>query len=226
MDLTNHREIFDPSKIEGSVAIVGVGALGSMVALNLSKLGVKELCLYDHDTVDVRNISNQLPYMEEDVGKYKAAVLAERLTQATRIQVEGCTQKVESKIFHEHVIVCVDSMTARHKIFNDCVMFNMITSHYYEGRMNSDSGAAYALSPSDFRQVEQYREELYPDSDVVQERNACGTIKSVGATASMCASYLTWMFINHSMKKDYVNEVMFSINPSPRVISRTFEKSI
>jgi len=54
-----------------SVLILGVGGLGSVVALNLLRLGIGKLFLVDYDVVDVHNLNRQLLYSQEDVGKPK-----------------------------------------------------------------------------------------------------------------------------------------------------------
>ena len=90
--------------------------------------------------------------------------------------------------------------------------------------MGTRSGAAYSLDMCDPLQIRDYKEELYDDQDVIVDKTACGTTLSIGATAAMVASWMTWMYINRMMRKDYVNEVMFSIDPV-FVTSRKFNCS-
>ena len=54
-----------------SVLILGVGGLGSAVAVNLLRLGIGKLFLVDYDVVDVHNLNRQLLYSHADVGKPK-----------------------------------------------------------------------------------------------------------------------------------------------------------
>ena len=54
-----------------SVLILGVGGLGSAVAVNLLRLGIGKLFLVDYDIVDVHNLNRQLLYSHADVGKPK-----------------------------------------------------------------------------------------------------------------------------------------------------------
>lgn len=65
----------------GSVLIVGAGGLGCPAAAYLASSGVGHIMVCDFDTVDTTNLSRQLLYSPEDVGKPKATIAAERLAQ-------------------------------------------------------------------------------------------------------------------------------------------------
>lgn len=59
MNLNKHREYFDPEKIREAkvpIHIIGVGAIGSHIAIQLAKLGIEEITVWDFDTVDDHNI--------------------------------------------------------------------------------------------------------------------------------------------------------------------------
>ena len=65
----------------GSVLIVGAGGIGCPAAAYLASSGVGHIMVCDFDTVDATNLSRQLLYSPEDVGKPKATVAAARLAQ-------------------------------------------------------------------------------------------------------------------------------------------------
>ena len=62
-----------------TVAIIGLGAVGTWIAFNLVQSGVKNFVLIDPDTVDITNIHRQVGFFEEDIGKEKADVIEQRL---------------------------------------------------------------------------------------------------------------------------------------------------
>jgi molybdopterin/thiamine biosynthesis adenylyltransferase len=66
----------------GRVLIVGVGGLGSPIALQLASAGLGTLGLIDCDVVDLSNLHRQIIYRMPDIGRPKAAVAAERLRAA------------------------------------------------------------------------------------------------------------------------------------------------
>jgi molybdopterin/thiamine biosynthesis adenylyltransferase len=73
-----------------TVAVVGVGGLGSGAAPYLAAAGVGRLRLVDPGTVAATDLGRQILYRPSDIGRPKVAVMAERLTaQNPAIIVEG-----------------------------------------------------------------------------------------------------------------------------------------
>ena len=62
------------------VAIVGLGGLGSNIAVALTRLGISQLYLYDFDMVELSNLNRQY-YFLDDIGQYKANALVKHLRQ-------------------------------------------------------------------------------------------------------------------------------------------------
>jgi tRNA A37 threonylcarbamoyladenosine dehydratase len=60
IDLLRQRDYFNPLNIKKEIHIIGVGAVGSHVAQNLARLGIKALHLWDFDIVTSHNIPNQM----------------------------------------------------------------------------------------------------------------------------------------------------------------------
>src|SRR4051794_37731625 len=65
------REALEPL----TVTIIGVGAIGRQVALQLAALGVPRLQLCDFDAVDVTNVTTQ-GYAPDDIGVLKVQATA------------------------------------------------------------------------------------------------------------------------------------------------------
>jgi len=65
------RELVPPVRLAQCHAVViGVGAIGRQVALQLSALGVPQMTLYDPDTVAIENLAPQ-GFWESDLGRPK-----------------------------------------------------------------------------------------------------------------------------------------------------------
>lgn len=62
------------------VLIIGLGAVGSWVAANLTQSGVKHFAFMDNDVVDISNLHRQFGYTVADIGMKKTSVLKKRLS--------------------------------------------------------------------------------------------------------------------------------------------------
>ena len=63
-----------------TVAVCGLGGLGSNIAIALARAGIGKLVLIDFDKVDITNLHRQ-QYKANQIGLYKADALAENLSE-------------------------------------------------------------------------------------------------------------------------------------------------
>ena len=95
---------------QATVAICGLGGLGSNVAINLARSGIKKLILVDFDCVDVTNLQRQ-QYKASQVGTPKAVALVENLKEITPyVELEAYNEKIAEgnidKFVKEADVVC------------------------------------------------------------------------------------------------------------------------
>jgi molybdopterin/thiamine biosynthesis adenylyltransferase len=64
-----------------SVTILGVGGVGSNLALNLAACGIGSLHLVDGDEIEASNLNRQLLFNLADIGRRKTEVVAEKIAQ-------------------------------------------------------------------------------------------------------------------------------------------------
>lgn len=82
--------------MSAKVLIGGAGALGCELAKNLALLGVGHIKIVDFDVVELSNLNRQMLFRDEDIGKNKALVAAERLKELNpRVEVEAYPVKIE-----------------------------------------------------------------------------------------------------------------------------------
>jgi hypothetical protein len=132
------RDIIPPDRLaECQATVIGVGAIGRQVALQLAAMGVPWLQLIDHDTVEAVNLAPQ-GYLEEDLGRLKVqatADLCRRIHHA--IEVHELPERFRRSVreLGTTVFVCVDSIDTRRLIWEslkDRVRF------YADGRMSAE----------------------------------------------------------------------------------------
>lgn len=63
---------------KGKVAILGLGGLGSNVAISLARIGVGKIIISDFDIVEPSNLNRQ-QYFIDDIGKHKTDALSENI---------------------------------------------------------------------------------------------------------------------------------------------------
>ena len=82
------------NKLQSStVAVFGLGGVGSYVAEALARAGVGKLVICDNDVIAPHNINRQLYALHSTVGKFKTEVAFERLKDINpnlQVEVKNC----------------------------------------------------------------------------------------------------------------------------------------
>ncbi len=157
--------------LDSTVMIVGIGGLGSPVAMYLAAMGVGHLVLVDHDVVEISNLQRQIIYDTESLGQAKVIAAQKKLqTLNPEIRISPFQNQFESLNIEQMkavdlLIDCSDNFTTRFAINAACVQNNIPLV----------SGAAIRLSGQIVVFINQkntpcYRC-LYPDSE--QEAETC-----------------------------------------------------
>ncbi len=82
-----------------TVAVVGLGGLGSAATLYLAAAGVGRMILVDKDVVDKSNLHRQILYGAADIGKPKAVVAAEAVKRLNpKIDVEAVPEPLDLQL--------------------------------------------------------------------------------------------------------------------------------
>ena len=77
-----------------TVAVCGLGGLGSNIAIALARAGIGKLILIDFDRVDITNLHRQ-QYKASQIGMYKTDALADNLREiAPYIELETHTERI------------------------------------------------------------------------------------------------------------------------------------
>ena len=103
---------------EVTAMVIGVGAIGRQVALQLAAIGTPRIRLIDFDCVDLSNVTTQ-GYHASDVGRPKALATAAAMKQIDpAIEIEAVEDRYRAKqSVSGAVFCCVDSISARSAIW-------------------------------------------------------------------------------------------------------------
>lgn len=125
-----------------TVAVLGLGGLGSNVSICLARAGIGKLILIDFDKVDITNIHRQ-QYKLEQIGLEKTKALADNLREINPfMEIETHQVKVNESNIHQLLneadIVCEAFDNAKSK----AMLVNYVLEHFPDKYIVSGSGMA------------------------------------------------------------------------------------
>ncbi len=217
IDVSRHRELFNPENFNIPINIIGVGATGSWLALGLAKLGLSNITVWDFDSIEEHNIANQA-YNVGSVGQKKVAALANMIIEATGTSINIHPVKFINQRLSGIVFLMVDTMKTRKEIWDNCIKMKPAVKLLVEPRMGLDIGRVYNVNPCNLNHIKEY-ENTYYDDDVA-EVSACGNSMTVISTSLGIASWCIRQLINYSNDVDLDNEILIDFKFNNIVATR------
>lgn len=117
------------NKLKGStVAVFGIGGVGSFSVEALARVGVGHLVLVDFDTVDITNVNRQIHAFIDTVGMSKVELMkerAERIQPGIKITTHETKYNAETapEIFDpewDYVIDAIDMVSSKLDLIQRC----------------------------------------------------------------------------------------------------------
>ena len=170
--------------------VIGIGAIGRQVALQLTAIGVPYLQLIDFDSVEECNIASQ-GYLQKDLSRPKVDATAEFCRKINYdLQVEVLLDRFKRTTpVGNCVFCCVDSITARKHIWDaikDKVNF------FVDGRMSAE--VLRVISAYDERSRRYYPSTLFVADEAY--RGEC-TAKTTIYCANIAAGFMLAQFTKY-----------------------------
>jgi adenylyltransferase/sulfurtransferase len=113
---------------KSNVVIVGIGAIGSLAAELLVRVGVGTIKIIDRDIIELNNLQRQLLFDEHDVGKPKATAAVEKLKRVNSdIKITALNEDVDYSNINaiirrpDCILDCTDNMETRFLINEYCI---------------------------------------------------------------------------------------------------------
>lgn len=184
------------------IAIIGVGSIGSFLAMALNKLGFKNLILVDSDTVEEHNIPTQF-YQSRDIGLHKTLSL-KRYLEGNISSYVGRV-KEDNMVNADIVFVCVDSLEQR-KIILSSILKSVdkyqVPKLLIDGRMHRLVFEVYTVDLQNKKSVKEYQKTLEQE----EFSGACtekGIIQNIFALVAFMVEQLRKVIEN----KDYSEKI-------------------
>jgi len=188
---SRQRDIVPPERIaDCKVTVIGVGAIGRQVALQLSAMGIPWLQLVDHDKVEWSNLASQ-GYLEGDMGKLKVNATLEqcwRINAAT--QIHAVPERFRRSMEIGNVVFCaVDRIDVRRLIWEAVKdRVNM----FCDGRMSAE--VLRILTACDFESRKHYPTTLFNSDEAFV--GPC-TAKTTIYCANIAAGFMLAQFTKY-----------------------------
>jgi molybdopterin/thiamine biosynthesis adenylyltransferase len=200
LNLSKSYDFFKPEEVTERIHIIGCGSVGSTVAELLVRFGLTKLTLYDFDSVEPKNLANQM-FRQEHIGKLKVTALVEMLceinpesTANINLDERGYTaQKLSGYVF-----LCVDNIELRKKIA-EANKDNPYIKAMFDFRTRLTDAQHYAADWSDMKMVDDFLRSMnftHKEAKAETPVSACNVTLSVAPTIRMICSLGVANFVN------------------------------
>ena len=187
-----------------SVTVIGVGAIGRQVALQLTAIGVPKLQLVDFDDVERTNVTSQ-GYLTDDIGRPKVQATGDTCHQIEHLlAVEEIRDRFRPSLeIGTSVFCCVDTISARAAIWRSV---EHRCRFWADGRMLGETIRVLAATANQGRK--HYATTLFPQAEAqggvdgaqhdlrresvgsaawcINSPATCGTCRSTSMRRSIC----------------------------------------
>jgi len=181
-----------------TIAIIGLGALGTHCAELLVRSGAQKLLLVDDDRVEASNLARQTIYHQEHLGEFKAHILSQELHKInsilTTVVSERFTASNNSFASSADIILdCTDSIQSRLDIDTYC---QETKKPWVHASIYNVVGEAMVITPSSTNY-----------SSIMNDKSDQGCDGVLSVTASMTASLQVSLLLQHIMGRDVHNKL-------------------
>lgn len=184
------------------IAIVGVGGIGSWLALMIARLNPMAIALMDDDQFDFSNMAGQL-FTRNSVGMMKVDAVADMVKAfAGYNKVQACGQRLTEETSVPAILMCgFDNMAARRAAYNAWkrrVSAAPAESKkkflFLDGRLAAETLQVFCITGDAPYYMDQYEKDwLFSDEEA--ESTVC-SYKQTSYCANLIASIMTNLFVN------------------------------
>ncbi len=128
-----------------NIVLCGGGAIGSLLADNLVRQGIRQLTVIDDDRIEQHNVGTQL-FAQSDVGGFKAEVLKTLCFRAAGVEISAIAKRLEERTIQKFlrgaqlVVDAFDNSASRRLVAEHCAAHNLACLHL---GLNADYGEVH-----------------------------------------------------------------------------------
>jgi len=156
---------------KSTVAVFGVGGVGSFTVEALARSGVGHLILIDKDNIDVTNINRQIHALNSTVGQSKVEVMRKRIREINPAAQVDAIQKfflpgenIEDFFIcrYDYVVDAIDTLTAKIFLVEECERRGI--------KIISSMGAGNKLDATRFKVGDIFQTSVDPVAKIMRKR--------------------------------------------------------
>ena len=192
MNKSKILEFFDATEIKKPIHVIGCGAIGSHIAEQLTRMGCEDIHLWDFDTVEAHNITNQM-FIQGDIGDLKTGATQAMMMDINPDSIKHTTLHNKGwtdEVLNGYVFLCVDNIDLRRKIVEtnqhnpNCIAFfdfrmRLTDAQHYMAVRNDEVSMKKLLASMDFTHEE--AKDATPKSACNVELSVIYTVKTITA---------------------------------------------
>jgi molybdopterin/thiamine biosynthesis adenylyltransferase len=170
------------------VLVVGTGAIGRQVAIQLAAMGVGNMTIVDFDKVEPHNMGPQ-GYWPSDLGEFKIDAMKSELVGINPdLKLTALNRKFVAGDVKDcgYIVACVDNMDVRKDIFEAATADMLDLRLFVDGRMAAESMEVHYVW--DDASAQHWRDSWFPPSEMFKE--GC-TAKATIYCASLAAAFIS-----------------------------------
>jgi len=195
------NDIANPDRLQEKITVIGAGSVGSFTVLTLAKLGCGNIEVYDFDGVEEHNLPNQF-YRNCDIGRPKVEALKSIVKDFEGLDISVHNEKFESQDLFGYVVLAVDSMDERLKIWEK-IRLNPMVKRLFDARMGGESMRLFSINPLDIDDIRFYEKALYPSKEALQlPCSARSIIYNILAVSSLVCNNVKKAMLGEGLRKE------------------------
>jgi len=131
---TRQQDLLQKDFKDESALVIGLGGIGSWVALNLVLLGVGTLVLVDPDTIEASNLNRTL-FKLSDIGRKKTVAIKDLISERRQDTIvlafdDYFSPDMLDKYSVEYIFDCTDNLNTRDKLKDMSFQGNYVKCGY------------------------------------------------------------------------------------------------
>lgn len=153
-----------------TVAVLGIGGVGSFAAEALGRSGIGRIVMIDKDVVDITNVNRQIHALLSTVGQPKAELMRDRILQinpecdAVALRM-FYTEETYERLFEyplDYVVDASDTISYKIHLIKQCLARNI--------PLISSMGAANKMDPTRFQVADISKTTMDPIARVIRQK--------------------------------------------------------